>query len=95
MNQYSEQALIERPAIALLQGMGWAHLNCMYEVFRPHTPSPQPSPNGRGWPEGMGEGANSEAGCLGRESPYNVVLEEHARGTEPCENRCMGGSDAP
>ena len=54
MSQYSEQALIERPAIALLQEMGWAHLNCMEEVYGP-------------------------GGTLGRESPYDVILEERVR----------------
>ncbi len=45
MSQYSEQTLIERPAIALLQEMGWAHLNCMEEVYGPGGTLGRETPN--------------------------------------------------
>jgi len=45
MSSYSEQTLIERPAIALLESMGWAHL--MVAARGPQPPSPlTPLPGG-------------------------------------------------
>jgi len=32
---FSEDALVEQPAIELLRGMGWEHLNCYHEKFGP------------------------------------------------------------
>jgi type I restriction enzyme R subunit len=35
MNTYTEDALVEQPAIALFQELGWQYLNCYYERFGP------------------------------------------------------------
>ena len=58
---YTEDSLIEQPAIALFGQLGWETANCFNESFN-DSPSPDSSPSGRG--------AN-----LGRETPYDVVLE--------------------
>ncbi len=47
---YTEDSLVEQPAIALFSGLGWETANCSYETFGPK-------------------------GTLGRETPYDVVLE--------------------
>jgi type I restriction enzyme, R subunit len=38
---YSEDQLVERPAVALFAELGWQTVSAMEEVFR--SPSPQPS----------------------------------------------------
>src|SRR5258707_10240586 len=36
MREYSEDALIEQPAIALFRQLGWEHANCFRETFGPN-----------------------------------------------------------
>ncbi len=83
---YSEDTLVEQPAIELLAGLGWQTVSAFHEVFGGADPSsptllpvgegsrvegaPNPSPAGRG---DRGEGAIS----LGRESAGEVVLLRH------------------
>ncbi len=49
-SDYTEDSLVEQPAIALFAELGWEPANCFYETFGPK-------------------------GTLGRETPYDVVLE--------------------
>ncbi|MBI2999745.1 MAG: hypothetical protein HYY46_15045 [Deltaproteobacteria bacterium] len=51
---YTENSLVEQPAIALFSELGWEAANCFYEASGPK-------------------------GGLGRETPYNVVLEPRLR----------------
>ncbi len=73
---FSEDALVEQPAVELLAGLGWQTVSAFHEVFGVADPSPlRPSPSGRG--DG-GEGARHEgAVSLGRESAGEVVLLRH------------------
>ncbi len=43
---YTEDQLVEQPAIGLFAELGWQTVSAMEEVFG--LPSPQPSPEGRG-----------------------------------------------
>jgi type I restriction enzyme R subunit len=36
MNEYTEDALVEKPAIELFKKLGWTARNCYYETFGPH-----------------------------------------------------------
>ena len=36
-SQFSEDALVEQPAIALFAGLGWETENCFYEKFGEHS----------------------------------------------------------
>ena len=65
VGDYTENSLVEQPAIALLAELGWETANCFYESFA-DSPSPVSSPSGRGI-------------NLGRETPYDVVLEPKLR----------------
>jgi len=65
VNSYTENSLVEQPAIALLAELGWETANCFYESFA-DSPSPFSSPTGRGI-------------NLGRETQYDVVLEPRLR----------------
>ena len=62
---YTENSLVEQPAIALFSELGWEAANCFYESFA-DSPSPGSSPTGRGI-------------NLGRETSYDVVLEPKLR----------------
>ena len=63
---YTEDRLIEQPAIELFAELGWATVSALEETFGPTEPSPQPSPSGRGrW--------------LGRETKSEVVLVPRLR----------------
>ena len=58
---YTEDQLVEQPAIELFAELGWATVSASEESFGSAEPSPQPSPRGRGsW--------------LGRETKSEVVL---------------------
>jgi type I restriction enzyme R subunit len=58
---YTEDHLVEQPAIELFAELGWATVSASEESFGSAEPSPQPSPRGRGsW--------------LGRETKSEVVL---------------------
>jgi len=57
---YTEDQLVEQPAIGLFAELGWQTVSAMEEVFQ--SPSPPPSPI-------KGEGV-----YLGRETPSEVVL---------------------
>ena len=54
VGDYTEDSLVEQPAIALFEELGWETANCFYETF----------------------GSKS---TLGRETPYDVVLEPRLR----------------
>jgi type I restriction enzyme R subunit len=69
---YSEDQLVEQPAIGLFAELGWATVSAMEEVFGFAEPSPHPSPTGRG-SEGEGRVA------LGREAKCEVVLVPRLR----------------
>ena len=58
---YTEDRLVEQPAIELFAELGWATVSASEESFGSAEPSPRPSPRGRGsW--------------LGRETKSEVVL---------------------
>ena len=69
MNPYSEDTLVERPAIALFGQLGWETANCFDEVF---------GVVGRDVPPERLYGDAATAGpgrpTLGRETPAEVVL---------------------
>jgi len=47
VGDYTEDSLVEQPAIALFEELGWETANCFYESFK-DSPSPLSSPKGRG-----------------------------------------------
>ncbi|MGH7827900.1 MAG: type I restriction endonuclease [Candidatus Binatia bacterium] len=58
---YTEDRLVEQPAISLFHELGWQPVSALEESFGSAEPSPLPSPGGRGsW--------------LGRETKSEVVL---------------------
>ena len=60
-SDYTEELLVEQPAVDLFAELGWATVSASEEVFGSAEPSPQPSPSGQGsW--------------LGRETKSDVVL---------------------
>ena len=65
VSDYTENSLVEQPAIALFSELGWEAANCFYESFN-DSPSPLSSPKGRGI-------------NLGRETSYDVILEPRLR----------------
>jgi len=80
VGEYTEDSLVEQPAIALFGELGWETANCFYESFN-DSPSPLSSPKGRGTEDSpspvsspKGRGIN-----IGRETPYDVVLEPKLR----------------
>jgi len=54
VGDYTENSLVEQPAIALFSELGWEAANCFYEAFGPKS-------------------------ALGRETPYDVVLQPRLR----------------
>jgi len=60
---YTEDHLVEQPAIRLFADLGWETVSAMEEAFGFAEPSPPPSPRGRG------------SVFLGREAKGEVVLE--------------------
>ncbi|MFT7632353.1 MAG: type I restriction enzyme R subunit [Mariniblastus sp.] len=68
---YSEDQLVEQPAIGLFAELGWTTVSVMEELFGGAKPSPRPSPSGRG----------SDAGPanLGRETSGEVVLAQRLK----------------
>ena len=66
---YTEDQLVEQPAIGLFAELGWQTASAMEEVFGITEPSPQPSSSGRG----------STANWLGRETKSEVVLGSRLR----------------
>ncbi len=54
VSDYTENSLVEQPAIELFSSLGWDTANCFYETFGPQ-------------------------GTLGRDTPYDVVLESKLR----------------
>jgi len=66
---YSEDGLVEQPAIQLFAELGWTTVNATDEVLgisASGAPSPQPSPSGRG-------------SILGRDAKGEVILEGQLR----------------
>ena len=47
VGDYTEDSLVEQPAIALFEELDWETANCFYESFE-DSPSPLSSPKGRG-----------------------------------------------
>ena len=73
---YTEDQLVEQPAIGLFAELGWTTVSALEEVF--HSSSPQPV---------KGEGA-----YLGRETKGEVVLVPPvARGAGAVESRATAG----
>ncbi len=70
VHAYTEDQLVEQPAIGLFAELGWAVVCAEEEMFG--APSPHPSPSGRG-SEGEGRVA------LGRETKGEVVLVSRLR----------------
>ena len=66
---YTEDHLVEQPAIGLFAALGWTAVSALEEIFGCAEPSPQPSPIGRG----------STALSLGRETKGEVVLVPRLR----------------
>jgi len=65
-SDYTEELLVEQPAVDLFAELGWAMVSATEESFGSAEPSPQPSPSGRGsW--------------LGRETKSEVVLVPRLR----------------
>jgi len=60
-SNYTEDSLVEQPAIALLGELGWETANCFYESFH-DSPSPSSSPRGRGGPEDPAGGGAEPCG---------------------------------
>lgn len=80
MSGYTKNSLIEQPAIALFADLGWETANCFNESFH-DSPSPSSSPSGRGienWPS-PGSSPSGRGINVGRETPYDVVLEPRLR----------------
>src|SRR5258707_9563221 len=69
---YTEDQLVEQPAIQLFAELGWTTVSAFEEIFGKTEPSPHPSPSGRG-SEDEGRAA------LGRETSGEVVLESRLR----------------
>ena len=83
---YSEDQLVEQPAIRLFGDLGWQTVSAMEETFGCADPSPQPSPDftplGRDPNEGAKQGRRSsgaEPVALGRETKSEVVLAPRLR----------------
>ena len=72
---YTEDQLVEQPAIGLFAELGWATVSAMEETFGCAEPSPGPS----GHPLPRGEGAEHGPAVLGRETPGEVVLAPRLR----------------
>jgi len=62
---YTENQLVERPAIGLFAALGWQTVSVMGETFGPSLPAPLPEGDGRIW--------------LGRETKSEVVLLNRLR----------------
>jgi type I restriction enzyme R subunit len=69
---YTEDQLVEQPAIGLFAELGWATVSALEEIIGRTEPSPQPSPSGRGSGD---EGRTT----LGRETTSEVVLVARLR----------------
>jgi hypothetical protein len=67
---YTEDQLVEQPAIGLFAELGWTTVSALEEIFGSAQPSPVPS----GHPLPLGEGAS-----LGRETKGEVVLVSRLR----------------
>jgi type I restriction enzyme R subunit len=67
---YTEDQLLEQPAIGLFAELGWGTVSALEEIFGTAEPSPVPS----GHPLPLGEGAS-----LGRETKGEVVLVSRLR----------------
>ncbi len=63
---YTENQLLEQPAMGLFAYLGWQTITAMEETFGCAEPSPQPSPSGRG----------SSAQTLGRDTKGEEGVSE-------------------
>lgn len=69
VGDYTEDSLVEQPAIALFETLGWETANCFYESFA-DSPSPLSSPKGRGGLELPEEAMNPAVEKLTRDRPF-------------------------
>lgn len=77
---YTEDALVEQPAIKLFDELGWDTLNCWDEIFG--DPHPNPLDSGselRSTPSIPGIVPRGEGVYLGRENRGDVVLVNRLR----------------
>ena len=72
---YTEDQLVEQPAIGLLAELGWRTVSASEEIFGCAEPSPVPS----GHPLPLGEGRGEGRVALGRETKGEVVLTVRLR----------------
>ena len=72
---YTEDQLVEQPAIGLFAELGWTTVSALEEIFGSTEPSPVPS----GHPLPVGEGQGEGRVALLRETKGEVVLPSRLR----------------
>jgi type I restriction enzyme R subunit len=72
---YTEEQLVEQPAIQLFKELGWSTVSALEEIFGSAEPSPVPS----GHPLPVGEGRGEGRVALLRETKGEVVLVSRLR----------------
>ena len=65
LSHYTEDSLVEQPAIGLFAALGWQTVSALEETFGPSPPAPLPEGEGRVW--------------LGRETKGETVLVPRLR----------------
>ena len=74
-HDYTEDQLVEQPAIGLFAELGWQTVSAMEEIIGSAEPSPGPA----GHPLPLGEGRGEGRVALGRETKGEVVLVSRLR----------------
>ena len=74
-HDYTEDQLVEQPAIGLFAELGWQTVSAMEEIIGSAEPSPGPA----GHPLPLGEGRGEGRVALGRETKGEVVLVPRLR----------------
>ncbi|MDO8539829.1 MAG: hypothetical protein Q7S40_05260 [Opitutaceae bacterium] len=72
---FTEDQLVEQPALGLFAELGWSTVSAMEEIFGSAEPSPVPS----GHPLPVGEGWGEGRAALQRETKGEVVLVPRLR----------------